>query len=106
MFEGGDVTGAVGACATGFGQPLMMLVFGDIMDALTAADKVADAVRPVTYQILMIGAGVFVSAFVATYCFTCAGTFPKHPSHIHPILSVDPAQPYHPPSPQTYMPPR
>jgi hypothetical protein len=66
----------------------MMLIFGDMLDALTASDKVADAARPVAYRFLMLGAGVFVSGYIATYCFTCAGKSPR-PSHLHPILPDD-----------------
>jgi muramidase (phage lysozyme) len=59
--------------ATGVAQPLMMLIFGDMLDALTATSSVADAARPVAYQFLMLGACTFCSSYIATYCFTCAG---------------------------------
>ena len=51
----------------------MMLIFGDMLDALTATSSVADAARPVAYQFLMLGACTFCSSYIATYCFTCAG---------------------------------
>jgi hypothetical protein len=63
--------------ATGVAQPLMMLISGDMLDALSrdpaSSSSVADAARPLAYKFLVLGACTFCCSYIATYCFTCAG---------------------------------
>ncbi|KAJ0978732.1 hypothetical protein J5N97_014206 [Dioscorea zingiberensis] len=68
--------GAVAALASGVSSPLMIIIFGDIMDALgetTNTNEIVSAVSKVAVRFIYLGVGTCVASFLQMACWTITG---------------------------------
>ena len=70
------VFGFLGAGAVGAAQPCMMVLFGDLMDVLglqEAGKTMKDSFNEIARNMVLLGAGCFVCAWIGEACFKVSG---------------------------------
>jgi len=64
--------GSIGAIVCGLAQPGLMVVFGEMMDALNSSDDLVSKVETVALTFVVLGCISATGSFISTYCFMTA----------------------------------